>query len=46
MDVDAPSRSMTLGSKILGFTLIAIGLILLILIMIGFIGGLASNGGV
>ncbi len=41
--VDAPSRPMTLGSQILGFTLIAIGLILLILILIGFIGGLRSN---
>jgi len=36
--VDAPSRPMTLGSKILGFTLITIGLILLILVIIGFLG--------
>jgi cytochrome b subunit of formate dehydrogenase len=34
--VDAPSQPMTLGSKILGFTLMAVGLILLILIIIGF----------
>ncbi|MDH3320850.1 MAG: cytochrome C [Betaproteobacteria bacterium] len=33
--VDAPSSSMTLGSKILGFTLIAIGLVLLVLVIIG-----------
>ena len=39
--VDAPSRPMTLGSKILGFTLIAIGLTLLILVLIGFM----SSGG-
>jgi hypothetical protein len=40
--VDAPSRPMTLGSKILGFTLITIGLILLVLVVTGFIGsGLA-----
>lgn len=42
--VDAPSRSMTVGSKILGFTLIGIGLLLLILILIGFLGGLNSHG--
>ena len=36
--VDAPSQPMTLGSKILGFTLITIGLILLILVIIGFFG--------
>jgi hypothetical protein len=36
--VDAPSRSMTLGSKILGFTLIAIGLVLLVLVVVGFAG--------
>ena len=34
--VDAPSRPMTLGSKILGFTLMAIGLILLSFILVGF----------
>jgi hypothetical protein len=36
--VDAPSRPMTLGSKVLGFTLIAIGLTLLVLVLIGFAG--------
>jgi len=35
--VDMPSRPMTLGSKILGFTLMAAGLILLILITVGFV---------
>jgi len=34
--VDAPSRPMTLGSKVLGFTLIAIGLTLLVLVVSGF----------
>jgi hypothetical protein len=33
--VDAPSRAMTLGSKVLGFTLIAIGLVLLVLVLAG-----------
>jgi cytochrome b subunit of formate dehydrogenase len=37
--VDAPSRPMTRGSKILGLTLIAIGLTLLVLVIIGFLGG-------
>ena len=36
--VDAPSRPMALGSKILGFTLIAAGLTLLTLVAIGFFG--------
>ena len=36
--VDEPSRPMTLGSKILGFSLIAFGLILLVLVLTGFIG--------
>jgi len=35
--VPQPSRAMALGSKILGFTLIAVGLILLVLVLIGFI---------
>jgi hypothetical protein len=35
--VDAPSRPFTLGSKILGFTLIAIGLTLLVLVIGGFL---------
>jgi len=34
--VDAPSRPLTLGSKILGFTLIAAGVILLTFVLIGF----------
>ncbi|MGP0094266.1 MAG: hypothetical protein ACLPKB_30620 [Xanthobacteraceae bacterium] len=34
--VDAPSRPVTVGSKILGFVLMAAGLILLIMILIGF----------
>jgi hypothetical protein len=41
--VDAPSRKMTLASKILGLTLIAIGLTLLVLVIIGFVGS-ASAG--
>ncbi|HSG77912.1 MAG TPA: cytochrome C [Burkholderiales bacterium] len=36
--VDAPSSAMTLGSRILGFALIAIGLVLLVLVIIGFAG--------
>ena len=39
--VDAPSKPMELGSKILGFTLIAFGLILLVLIATGFAGTMA-----
>ncbi len=34
--VDAPSRPMTLGSKLLGGTLILIGLTLLVLVLLGF----------
>ncbi len=41
--VDAPSEPMTLGSKILGFTLIGIGLTLLTLVIIGMVG-LISGG--
>jgi cytochrome b subunit of formate dehydrogenase len=41
--VDAPSRPMTLGSKILGFTLIAVGLVLLILVLTGVIASLTSH---
>jgi hypothetical protein len=36
--VDAPSRPMTRGSKVLGATLITIGLVLLILVLLGFWG--------
>ena len=38
--VDAPSHPMTLGSKILGFTLIFAGLALLTVVLIGFAGNL------
>jgi cytochrome b subunit of formate dehydrogenase len=37
--VDAPSPAMTLGSKVLGFTLIAAGLVLLGGVAVGFFGG-------
>ncbi len=37
--VDAPVPQMTLGSKILGLTLIAFGLALLVLVGVGFFGG-------
>jgi cytochrome b subunit of formate dehydrogenase len=37
--VDAPSRPMTVGSKILGLTLIAIGLVLLFIVAAGFLEG-------
>lgn len=37
--VDAPSPAMTLGSKVLGFTLIAVGLTLLAGVAVGFFGG-------
>lgn len=37
--VDAPSAPFTLASKVLGLTLIAFGLTLLVLIIIGFSGG-------
>lgn len=36
--VPAPSAAMALGSRILGFTLITIGLVLLMLVVTGFIG--------
>jgi cytochrome b subunit of formate dehydrogenase len=36
--VDAPSQPFTLGSKILGFTLIGIGLVLLVLVLSGWFG--------
>ena len=34
--VEAPSRPMTLGSRILGLALIAVGLALLVLVFVGF----------
>lgn len=41
--VDAPSRPMTLGSRILGATLIAIGLTLLVLVLVGFAGSVVAG---
>lgn len=38
--VDAPSRPMTIGSKVLGLALIGAGLLLLVLVLIGFAGAL------
>ena len=38
--VDAPARKMTIGSRILGLTLIVCGLALLVLVLIGFVGSL------
>jgi hypothetical protein len=38
--VDAPPRQMTVGSRILGITLIVFGLILLVLVITGFVGSL------
>jgi hypothetical protein len=37
--VQAPSQPMTRGSKILGITLIICGLLLLVLVTVGFFGG-------
>ena len=42
--VDAPSAPLTLGSKILGFTLIIVGLFLLTFVMTGFVIGLRVGG--
>ncbi len=41
--VDAPSRPMTLGSKILGFSLITIGLLLLVAVLSGWIGSMRAG---
>ena len=41
--VDAPSRPMTLGSKVLGFTLIACGLLLMVLVVIGIFDNMAGG---
>ncbi|MGZ8228760.1 MAG: formate dehydrogenase subunit gamma, partial [Burkholderiales bacterium] len=38
--VDAPSRPMTVGSRVLGLVLIGFGLTLLVLVLVGFIGSL------
>ena len=37
--VDAPSQPFKFGSKVLGLVLIAVGLILLVLVSVGFLGG-------
>jgi predicted CXXCH cytochrome family protein len=42
--VDAPARPMALGARILGFTLIGIGLMLLIMVVTGFIGSMMAAG--
>lgn len=41
--VDAPSRPMTLGSQIVGFSLVAIGLVLLVMMANGFIGNMVTG---
>lgn len=41
--VDTPSPRMTKASKILGLILIAIGLTLLVLVIIGFVGSVSGN---
>jgi len=41
--VDAPSAQMTLGSKILGIVLLAVGLTLLALVLLGFAGSVLSG---
>jgi hypothetical protein len=40
--VDAPSPPMALGARILGFTLISFGLILLVLVLTGLLGSLTA----
>ncbi len=42
--VDVPSRAMTLGSRILGIVLLAFGLTLLVLVLVGFVSSIAGNG--
>jgi len=41
--VDAPSKKMTRSSKILGLSLISIGLTLLVLVIIGFVGSVSAS---
>ena len=41
--VDIPSPAMTLGSRILGIVLLAFGLTLLVLVLVGFAGGLLAG---
>jgi hypothetical protein len=40
--VDAPSQPMTRGARVLGFTLIAFGLLLLVLVLIGIFGNVTG----
>jgi len=42
--VDVPSQAMTLGSRILGIVLLAFGLTLLVLVLVGFAGSVAAGG--
>jgi len=42
--VDAPSRPMTVGAKILGFTLITFGLLLLVFVLTGWVGSMTRAG--
>jgi cytochrome b subunit of formate dehydrogenase len=42
--VDVPSPAMTLGSRILGIALLAFGLTLLVLVLVGFTGSLMGSG--
>jgi hypothetical protein len=41
--VDAPSRPLTLGSKSVGFGLVGVGLALLVMMAIGFVGSLTAG---
>jgi len=41
--VDVPSEAMTLGSRILGVVLLVFGLALLVLVLVGFFGGLMAD---
>lgn len=40
--VDAPSKPLTLGSRVLGIVLILCGLSLLVMVLIGFLGGISA----
>ena len=41
--VDAPSRPLTLGSWILGLAMVAVGLALVVMTLIGFAGNLMAG---
>ena len=41
--VDAPSPAMTLGSRVLGFALIAFGMLLMLLVLIGLFHSLTGG---